>query len=186
MATHALVLLPPPSWLADRPAPSPCTTRPYPRRALDRYLRKRGKRALRHVVKRLQGELLVLGLLSLMLVAFESYLLQICIPCGSSCSWDCPAPEADTAGSSEGSSGGRRRLQLAGEAASALLGGGFSGSRFNSFSGGASNWEAGSGRLLLAAEAALDAYSCQQASETCGPGSEPFWSQLAIIQVWWG
>lgn len=39
--------------------------------ALDRYLKKRQKRALRHVVRRLQAELLVLGLLSLLLVAFE-------------------------------------------------------------------------------------------------------------------
>lgn len=151
-------------------------TPPSLRSALDRYLRRRGKRALRHVVKRLQNELLVLGLLSLMLVAFESYLLKICIPCGSSCSWDCPAQEAEAAGgtAAEGSSaGGQRRLQLAGAVAPALLGG----------RSGSSGWAGGSGRLLLAADKALDAYSCYQASETCGPGSEPFWSQLAIIQV---
>ncbi len=154
----------------------PTSHPPSLRSALDRYLRRRGKRALRHVVKRLQGELLVLGLLSLMLVAFESYLLKICIPCGSSCSWDCPAQEAEAAGgtAAEGSSaGGQRRLQLAGAVAPALLGG----------SSGSSGWAGGSGRLLLAADKALDAYSCYQASETCRPGSEPFWSQLAIIQV---
>lgn len=44
--------------------------------ALDRYLRRKRKRALRHVVKQLQSELLALGLLSLLLVAFEGYLLK--------------------------------------------------------------------------------------------------------------
>lgn len=170
----------------NQPSPSvtsqparPPRSLPRPSSALDRYLRRRGKRALRHVVKRLQNELLVLGLLSLMLVAFESYLLQICIPCSGSCSWDCPAPAA-AAGDNQsgGASGGARRLQLAAAAGTAMLagGGGFGGS-----SSSGSSWAGG--RTLLAADTALDAYSCYQASETCAPGSEPFWSQLAIIQV---
>ncbi|KAL4419039.1 hypothetical protein ABPG77_011021 [Micractinium sp. CCAP 211/92] len=116
--------------------------------ALDRYLRRNGKRALRHVVRRLQGELLVLGLLSLLLVAFEPYLLQICINCsGSACAWDCPAPPygAD-ASAGAGSGSGRRRRRLLASGAGADLG-------------------------------------CLQAAETCAPGSEPFWSQLAIVQA---
>lgn len=73
----------------------------------------------------------------------QGYLLKICIPCGTSCSWDCPAQQGSDAGS--GSDGGHRRQLLA--------------------------------------SAALDELSCRQAADTCGPGSEPFWSQLALIQA---
>lgn len=132
-------------------------------------------------MRRLQGELLVLGLLSLLLVAFEPYLLRICIPCSGSCSWDCPAPSegggASNSNSSAAGDGGHRRLHGLAAATAALLGAGGGGAS------GTSGWAAGSGRLLLSSDAALDAYSCYQASETCGLGSEPFWSQLAIIQV---
>ncbi|EFN55984.1 hypothetical protein CHLNCDRAFT_145348 [Chlorella variabilis] len=111
--------------------------------ALEGWLKRHHKRGLRHVLQRLQRELLVLGLLSLLLIAFEGYLLKICIPCGTSCSWDCPAQQGSDAGS--GSDGGHRRQLLA--------------------------------------SAALDELSCRQAADTCGPGSEPFWSQLALIQA---
>lgn len=114
-----------------------------------------------------QGELLVLGLLSLLLVAFEPYLLQICITCsGSACAWDCPAPPygAD-ASAGAGSGSGRRRALLESPALSA----------------GGSNLLSG-GRRLLASGAGAD-LGCLQAAETCAPGSEPFWSQLAIVQV---
>lgn len=97
----------------------------------------------------------------------QSYLLKICIPCsGDSCSWDCPEPQpgaGSNTASSDGGGGHRRRGLL--EALSLLGAGG------------------GSGARLLLADEALDAYSCYQASSTCGPGSEPFWSQLAIIQA---
>jgi hypothetical protein len=43
--------------------------------------------------------------------------------------------------------------------------------------------EADGGRRRLLASAATDEFSCQQAAETCSPGSEPFWSQLAMIQA---
>eukprot|EP00887_Chlorella_sp_A99_P001858 scaffold19.g1858.t1 len=46
---------------------------------LDRWLRARGKRALRHVVRRLEFELLVLGLISLVLAVFQEALLSICV-----------------------------------------------------------------------------------------------------------
>ncbi len=114
-----------------------------------------------------QGELLVLGLLSLLLVAFEPYLLQICINCsGSACAWDCPAPPygAD-ASAGAGSSSGRRRALLEAPA----------------LSGGSGN-ALSTGRGLLASGAGAD-LGCLQAAETCAPGSEPFWSQLAIVQV---
>ncbi|KAL4451706.1 hypothetical protein ABPG75_007368 [Micractinium tetrahymenae] len=134
----------------------------YGAEALDRYLKRHGKRALRHVVRRLQGELLVLGLLSLLLVAFESYLLRICIPCsGDACAWGCPEPpyvEQGQAGSS--GAGGHRRLRTLQAA-----------------------WAgAGGGRGLLAS-GATGQLGCLQAEETCGLGSEPFWSQLAIVQA---
>lgn len=69
-------------------------------------------------------------------------LVQICIDCGDSCSWDCPALEeaADTT-----TSGHRRRSLLASDE--------------------------------------LSEYSCAEAAATCAPGSEPFWSQLAMIQA---
>lgn len=93
----------------------------------------------------------------------QEYLLLICIPCQESCSWDCPALEPAAAASSD--TGHRRRSTLALAVEHVLSGG------------------VAAGRGLLAASEELDAYSCAQAAETCGPGSEPFWSQLAIIQV---
>lgn len=48
--------------------PPPCLS---PCRALDAYLKRHQKRGLRHIVRRLKEELLVLGIISLLLVAFE-------------------------------------------------------------------------------------------------------------------
>ncbi|KAI3437800.1 hypothetical protein D9Q98_000247 [Chlorella vulgaris] len=109
--------------------------------ALDDWLKARRKVGLRRVLRNLQRELGILGLLSLLLAATEAYLLQICISCsGTTCSWDCqPVP-----GNEE--EGGTRR------------------------------------RHLLASDA-VDQLSCAQAAETCSPGSEPFWSQLSLIQA---
>jgi hypothetical protein len=50
---------------------------------LDNYLRRNNKRGLRHVVNRLKSELLVLGLLSLLLVAFEVTALPPVPSCSS-------------------------------------------------------------------------------------------------------
>ena len=87
----------------------------------------------------------------------QGYLLKICIPCSTSCSWDCPAEGASGGGD------GLRRRQLLG-------------------AGGAGG--AGGSRLLLAS-AAKDELACAEAAATCSVGSEPFWSSLAIIQVGW-
>lgn len=40
-------------------------------RALDNFFKKKGRRGLRHVVRAVEDELLLLGLISLLLVAFE-------------------------------------------------------------------------------------------------------------------
>ncbi|GAB4813535.1 hypothetical protein N2152v2_000581 [Parachlorella kessleri] len=67
-------------------------------KGLDRHLKRTGRRGLRKVLRALEDELLVLGLISLVLIAFERYLLLICIPCnGGKCYWDVEGPEADPA-----------------------------------------------------------------------------------------
>jgi hypothetical protein len=57
---------------------------------LETYFRRKNKRGLRNVVSQLNTEILILGLISLLLIAFEQYFLLICIPCsGDTCYWDC-------------------------------------------------------------------------------------------------
>lgn len=57
---------------------------------LETYLRRKNKKGLRNVVSQLNTEILILGLISLLLIAFEQYFLLICIPCsGDTCYWGC-------------------------------------------------------------------------------------------------
>lgn len=46
---------------------------------LDHYLKKKNRRGLLHTIHKLQEELLALGLITLMLIAIEEYLVQICV-----------------------------------------------------------------------------------------------------------
>ncbi|GAB4813555.1 hypothetical protein N2152v2_000601 [Parachlorella kessleri] len=64
--------------------------------ALDLYLKRKGKRGLRKVLRALKEEVLILGVISLVLIAFERYLLRICLPCsGDSCYWQAEGSEAE-------------------------------------------------------------------------------------------
>jgi hypothetical protein len=56
-------------------------------------LRKERKAGLLHVLRALEEELLTLGVISLLLVVVDTYLVQICVKCsGDGCSWECEQP----------------------------------------------------------------------------------------------
>ena len=61
-------------------------------KTLERSLRKRQRHGLVDALHHINTEIMLLGLISLLVVQFEGYLLQICIPCKEDereCKWDC-------------------------------------------------------------------------------------------------
>ncbi len=60
---------------------------------LEASLAARCKAGLLHVLRALKEELLTLGVISLLLVVVDTYLVQICVKCaGDKCSWECDQP----------------------------------------------------------------------------------------------
>ena len=61
-------------------------------KTLERYLKRKGRQGLVDALHHINTEIMLIGLISLLLVQYEGYLLRICIPCSENdleCKWDC-------------------------------------------------------------------------------------------------